>query len=65
MTESPWLTVDEAAQRLKLKPGTLRNYISRGLFPIHINKQTGTRRIHVDDVDNWLTSSDSVPDQVA
>lgn len=57
MTEanSPWLTVKEAAARLKLKPGTLRNYMSKKLIPFYRNPDTGTVRLREDDVDAWLT----------
>lgn len=56
-TPSPWLTVREAAERLRLKPGTLRNYMSRGLIPHHRNPLTGTVRLRMDEVDDWLTCS--------
>jgi excisionase family DNA binding protein len=58
-TVSPWLTVREAAEYLKLKPRTLRNYISRGLLPIRRSAETNTARLHRDDLDNWLMSGDS------
>jgi excisionase family DNA binding protein len=52
--QGPWLTIEEAASRLRLSPKTLRNYISRGVFPVHQNPETGTRRVHVKDCDEWL-----------
>ncbi|MFP4309856.1 MAG: helix-turn-helix domain-containing protein [Desulfococcaceae bacterium] len=53
--ETPWLTVKEAADRLRLKPGTLRNYMTRKLIPYHRNPHTGTVRLRRDEVDAWLT----------
>lgn len=58
MVDSPWLTVKEAAARLKLKPGTLRNYMSRRLIPFHRNPVTGTVRLREDEVDAWLSQAE-------
>lgn len=55
--KTPWLTITEAAERLRLNPKTLRNYISRGLMPVHRNPLTGTVRLRVDEVDNWLSGN--------
>jgi len=54
---SPWLTVQEAAERMRLKSKTLRNYISRGLVPVYRNPHTGTVRIRKDEIDKWLEPS--------
>lgn len=52
--ESPWLTVKEAAKRLKIKDGTLRNYMYRGLIPFYKQPNTGTVRLKIDEVDAWM-----------
>jgi len=51
---SPWLTVEEAATRLKLNKRTLQNYLSRGLIRYHTNPVTKTKRLKVEDVDSFL-----------
>ena len=60
--ESPLLTIKEAADFLKLKPQTVRNYISRGFLPVRRNSETGTVRIHREDLENWLQPENTQPD---
>jgi len=51
--ESPWLTFEEAAARLKLHKRTLQNYVSRGKIQYH-QSETGTKRFKIEDVDAFL-----------
>lgn len=50
---SPWLTVQEAAKRLKLSTRTLQNYIYNKKIKYHVS-ETGTKRLKIDDVDSFL-----------
>jgi excisionase family DNA binding protein len=50
---SPWLTVGEAAKRLKLSPRTLRNYMVRKKITYH-QSETGTKRFTIQDIDSFL-----------
>jgi Helix-turn-helix domain len=53
MTErSPYLTVYETAERLRLKPRTLENMRQRGTGPIY-GKHGGRVVYHRDDLDAW------------
>jgi len=52
--ETPWLKVREAAQYLRLKYGTMRNYINKGLIPVHRHPVTGTVRLLKSDLDAWV-----------
>ncbi len=52
--ESPWMTIKEAAARVRLKPGTLRNYISKKKIPVHRNPSTGMVRLKVGELDDWI-----------
>jgi len=62
--KSPWLTLKEAASRIKVTPDTLSNYISRGLFP-YCKSMAGTKRFHIEDVDRWLSEYRFGPDSGA
>ncbi len=57
--ESPWMTIKEAAARIRLKPGTLRNYISKGKIPVHRNHEVGSIRLRVEEVDSWISGEQS------
>jgi len=52
-TGSPWLTFQEAADRLKLTKRTLQNYASRGRIQAY-RSEMGTKRFRIEDVDNFL-----------
>ena len=51
-----WLTINEAARKLKLSVRTLRNYMSGRKIPFYKNPQTGTTRIRADELDSWMMS---------
>jgi excisionase family DNA binding protein len=51
--ESPWLTVSEAAARLKLSPRTLQNYIQQKKIGYY-ESETGTKRLTVENIDSFL-----------
>ena len=49
---SPYLTIEEAAERLKLSPHTLNRWRHRGEGPLF--RDHGRRIVyHVDDLDRW------------
>lgn len=52
---SPWLTTDEAAKRLRVKPGTLSNWRVAGRGPLYSDK-TGRPLYHVDELDKWVAA---------
>ncbi len=50
---SPWMTITEAAEYLKLNRRTLQNYIYRGLIPVCISP-SNTKRFLKNDLDKWM-----------
>lgn len=49
---NPYFTVEQAADRLKLKPDTLDKWRQQGRGPIF--REHGRRIVyHIDDLDNW------------
>ena len=53
-SDDPWLTVNEAADRVKVSTGTLRVWISNGLPVVKVGRVTRIRRSALD---AWLTSA--------
>ena len=52
MTDSPWLTTDECAAHLKLRPKTIREYAQKGKIPYY---KVGSRlRYHRGEIDTWF-----------
>lgn len=61
---SRWLTTDQVAQYLHLRPCTIREYARRGLIP-H-SRIPGSRIIRYDrlEIDRWMSSSAVAPVRV-
>jgi excisionase family DNA binding protein len=62
MTEqppSPWLTIDEAADRLRVHRRTIERMVTDGRLIEH--RYARTRRYHVDDVDAALIPTETEP----
>jgi excisionase family DNA binding protein len=59
--ESPFLTVDEAAERLRVHPATIRTMIRNGRMPAV--KFGRMYRVKKDDVDNAMTTAPAVAPQ--
>ncbi|MCP4113250.1 MAG: helix-turn-helix domain-containing protein [Desulfobacteraceae bacterium] len=53
--ESPWMTLKEAAEWLKISVATLRNYKSRGMITYYKNPVSGSVRFHRDDLNKWFS----------
>ena len=52
---SPWLSVDEVADRFGVTPRTVRNWRTRGM-PAH--RRGGVLRFHRDEADEWFRQED-------
>lgn len=53
--ESPWLTVDECADRLRLGSATaVRRLIARTVRPLPYHRLGRKLRFHIVEVDRWL-----------
>ena len=51
-TQTPYLDIEEAAERLKLSPNTLNKWRHLGMGPVF--RDHGRRIVyHVDDLDHW------------
>ncbi|MDM8553484.1 helix-turn-helix domain-containing protein [Desulfococcaceae bacterium HSG7] len=51
--ESPWLTFQEAADRMKLNKRTFQNYVSKGKIQAHVSAM-GTKRFRIEDIDAFF-----------
>ena len=49
-----WLTQKEAAEYLKMKTNTFRNYVCKGFFPYYQHPKTGTKRFLAGDLDEVM-----------
>ena len=52
---TPWLTLAEAAEYLKLSKRTFQNYVYQGRVPVCISP-TNTKRFRKNDLDRWMTT---------
>jgi len=55
-SESPWLTLQEAADYVRLNKRTLANYVGKGLVPVHISL-VGGKRFKKDELDSWISTT--------
>ena len=53
---SPWLTYEQAAAYLQLKPGTLRQMVSAAEIPVYGSSRM--RRFRKDMLDLWMCNRD-------
>jgi excisionase family DNA binding protein len=51
---SPWLTIDQAAERLQVSVRTVERMVQRGVLPEYRHERT--RRYRLEDVDAALTA---------
>jgi excisionase family DNA binding protein len=54
MNAHRWMTTDEAAAYLSMKPGSLRKLARTGQVPAHRIGDTGTYRFHTEELDAVL-----------
>jgi hypothetical protein len=60
MSSSPYLDVKEAGAYIRIAPGTLKNWRSRGLGPPYV-KVGGRTVYHRPDLDEWMLARLVVP----
>jgi excisionase family DNA binding protein len=56
-TPSPWLTIEQAAERLQVHVRTVERMVEAGR--LREGRYKRTRRYHVDDVDAALTATEN------
>ncbi len=54
MTEEHWLTVDEAAKRLKVHPESIRRWLREGKMRGHLISRRGGYRIRPAELETFL-----------
>ena len=55
-SESPWFTLQEAADYVRLNKRTFANYVGKGLVPVHISL-VGGKRFKKDELDSWISTT--------
>jgi excisionase family DNA binding protein len=49
------LTIEETAELIKVKPGTIQNWLTRGQCPFQVYKlETGAIRVKETDLQTWM-----------
>jgi excisionase family DNA binding protein len=62
-TSEQWVSVDEVAQHLKVKPDTVYKWLERKHMPAH--KVGRLWRFKISEVDNWIRNGGAAADKGA
>jgi excisionase family DNA binding protein len=59
--QSPWLSITEAEAYARVRHGVIRQAVARGEIQSYRVGDSRTRRVHRDDIDEWITRGRVVP----
>lgn len=65
MTDSPWMTVKDAAKYTKWSEWTVRQAVKDGSLEAHGVRSGRGYRLHRDDLDKWMRSQPFEPGRSA